>query len=70
MARIELDWLNYEKTGEDGKDEKGDYFIQRVFGKEYCNCHPETCSHFDGIRHVDYKRKVYKLDFTETFKSE
>lgn len=56
---LELGWLNYVRTDEEGRDEKGEYFIQRVYGKEYCNCHPETCTHFDNIRNVDYKRKVY-----------
>lgn len=48
-----------EKTGETGVDEKGEYYILRTYGKQYCRCHPETCPHFDGIISVDYKEKIY-----------
>ena len=30
MARMELYWLNYEKTNEEGEDKKGRYYIERV----------------------------------------
>lgn len=61
MAMMELDWLNYDIISEDiGEDEKGCYSIERVYGKEYWNCHPETCTHFGTVRYVDYERKIYK----------
>ena len=60
MARLRDDLINIEKTNKSGKDEKGEYYIERIYGQEYCHCHPETCCHFDGLRHVDYERKVYK----------
>ena len=67
MSRIPFEsWINIEDTGEVGVDDKGVYKVQRVWGKEYCDCPPETCPHFDGIRYLDYEKKVYTAGPTTT----
>lgn len=60
MSRYYGDEIKEIKTNKNGKDEKGEYEIVNVVGEEYCNCHPETCCHFDGKRSVNYEKKVYK----------
>jgi len=59
MSRIDGLPMEHIKTGEVGVDEVGAYEVVRIVGEEYCNCHPETCCHFDGTVYVDYEKRVY-----------
>ena len=54
-------FLHYSKiaTGETGQDEKGKYEIYRVSEESYCDCHPETCCHFDSKKMYHYDKKIY-----------
>ena len=58
MSRFYGDWIIVDVISK-GSDSDGDFEIIRTHGKRYCNCHPETCCHFDGITYVDYLEKVY-----------
>ena len=46
-------------TEEKGEDEKGKYTIKETIKEVYCNCHPETCVHFNGKTTVTKKEKIY-----------
>lgn len=41
------------------EDEEGKYKIKYVSKEVPCNCHPETCCHFDGKVTRKYEEKVY-----------
>ena len=41
------------------EDEIGRYQIRHTSGETYCNCHPETCSHFDGKTFYFREEKEY-----------
>tara|TARA_R100000541_G_scaffold56410_1_gene65828 strand:+ start:415 stop:600 length:186 start_codon:yes stop_codon:yes gene_type:complete len=47
------------KTDRTGEDEKGKYIIYRISKEVYCDCHKETCCHFDGTVMKHYDEKVY-----------
>ena len=64
MARIK-DLTNQIKTDKSGVDKIGEYDIVLVVGQEYCNCHPENCCHFGGLREIRYEKKIYKISNNE-----
>ena len=41
------------------KDEKGEYQIKMITKEIPCDCHPETCCHFDGKKTISYEEKIY-----------
>jgi len=49
------------------KDEIGVYQTKTIVKEVPCNCHPETCSHFDGKTSRTTTEKVYLNDYTLEF---
>ena len=41
------------------EDKQGKYIYKHVTKQVPCGCHPETCNHFDGIKTIYPKEKVY-----------
>jgi hypothetical protein len=41
------------------EDEKGKYQIKYISREVSCNCHPETCCHFDGTVITEEQQRIY-----------
>lgn len=44
------------------EDEKGKYRLRKIYRQQYCNCHPETCPHFNRMRDVFFKEERIYLN--------
>lgn len=59
------DYKAYIITLEENIDEKGKFTKYRKYYEHPCGCHPETCSHIDGVEWMSKDFKVYEIGVVE-----
>ena len=59
MSALDSYYYKEFETNKVGEDEKGEYKIVNVCEELPCDCHPETCCHFDEKETHRYEKKIY-----------